>query len=101
MSVPKVACLMEKVFELLRNGTVEPASPTTLYDYSDFITGFRAMHDGKHMGKCVFEVTPQSTVSVAVPRTRDTLNLDPNGTYVIVGGLGGLGRGMASYLADR
>jgi NAD(P)-dependent dehydrogenase (short-subunit alcohol dehydrogenase family) len=101
MSVSKIAYLMEKVFELLRGGTIEPASPMTLYDYSDFITGFRAMHDGNHMGKIVFEVTPKSTVSVAVPRTRDTLNLDPRGAYVIVGGLGGLGRGMASYLAER
>lgn len=36
-----------------------------------------------------------------IPSRRPTYNFDPNATYVISGGLGGLGRSMAQWMANR
>ena len=36
-----------------------------------------------------------------VPTRKPTYNFDPNATYVISGGLGGLGRSMAQWMANR
>jgi len=99
-SVPKIAYLMEKAFELVRNGTVKPVAPIKVYDYTELEKVFRIMQEGKHIGKLVFKISPESIVNAA-PKKRNSLNLDPNGTYVLVGGLGGLGRGMALYFAKH
>ena len=36
-----------------------------------------------------------------VPSRKPTYKFDPDATYVISGGLGGLGRSMARWMADR
>jgi NAD(P)-dependent dehydrogenase (short-subunit alcohol dehydrogenase family) len=91
---------LEKVFDLIRDGTFKIVSPVTLYDYSEFEQVFRLMNDGKNIGKIVFKITPESIVN-ATPQKRSSFSLNPNSTYVLVGGLGGLGRGMAMYLAEH
>jgi hypothetical protein len=91
---------MENAFNLVRKRTVKVVTPVTVFDYSDLETAFRSMNEGKHVGKIVLRITPESMVN-ATPQKTNSLNLDPNGTYVLAGGLGGLGRDMALYLAEH
>lgn len=58
------------------------------------------MQNGHHTGKLVLKATEQSVIP-ALPHNAHPLELDPETTYVLVGGLGGLGRGLAIYLADH
>ena len=95
-----MAPILKKSFELVRGETVGLIKPTTVYKYSEIENAFRLMQQGKHMGKIVLKVDPDDLVPV-VPRNPHPLTLDANGTYVLVGGLGGIGRALAEYLAKN
>lgn len=56
------------------------------------------MQRGKHIGKLVFRSTASSRVP---PRQSEPRNLDSNSTYLLVGGLGGLGRAQALSMSEH
>ena len=58
------------------------------------------MQNGLHTGKLVLRASEDSVIP-ALPHDMHPMELHPNATYVLVGGLGGLGRGLAPYLADH
>ena len=95
-----MARVLKKSFELVREGTVGLIRPTTVYKYSEMEKAFRLMQQGRHTGKIVLKVDPDDLVPV-IPRNPHPLTLDANATYVLVGGLGGIGRGLAEYLAKN
>ena len=72
----------------------------TVFDYSDIQTAFRTMQNGLHTGKVVLKASEHSVIP-ALPHDAHPLQLRPDASYVLVGGLGGLGRGLAIYLADH
>lgn len=74
--------------------------PVTVFDYSDIQTAFRNMQNGLHTGKIVLKASEESIIP-ALPHDQHPLELRANATYVLVGGLGGLGRGLAPYLAEH
>ena len=52
------------------------------------------------LAKVVLKASEHSVIP-ALPHDAHPLQLRPDATYVLVGGLGGLGRGLAIYLADH
>ncbi|KAL8685250.1 MAG: hypothetical protein Q9224_005894, partial [Gallowayella concinna] len=96
----RVAALLSKVFELFRSGELRPVYPVNIFDYSDIQSAFRTMQSGLHVGKLVMKASEHSVIP-ALPHDAHPLELRPDATYVLVGGLGGLGRGIATYLADH
>lgn len=57
------------------------------------------MQNGHHTGKIILKASEQSVIPT-LPHHAHPMKLRSDATYVPVGGLGGLGRGLASYLAD-
>lgn len=92
--------MLGKVFKLFHSGVTKVVHPVTVFDYSNVEQAFRSMQNGHHAGKLVLKATDQSLVP-AIPHDPHPLELCPDATYVLVGGLGGLGRGLAVYLADH
>ena len=95
-----MARVLKNSFELVRDGTVGLVRPITVHKYSEMEKAFRLMQQGKHMGKIVLKVEPDDLVPV-IPRNPHPISLDANATYVLVGGLGGIGRALAEYLAKN
>ena len=58
------------------------------------------MQNGLHSGKLVLKAS-QDSIIPALPHDAHPVELRSDATYVLVGGLGGLGRGLAIYLADH
>ncbi len=81
-------------------GALTVVHPVTVFDYSDIQTAFRTMQNGLHTGKLVLKAREQSVIP-ALPHDAHPIKLNLDATYVVVGGLGGLGRGLAIYLADH
>ena len=92
--------VLRESFDLVRKGAVTLVTPTTIYKYSEIEHVFRLMQQGKHTGKCVLKVSPDDRVLVA-PRNPHPLVLSKDAAYVLVGGLGGIGRSLAAMLADH
>lgn len=87
------------VFKLLQKGTLRVAHPLTTYPVSQIEDAFRTMQQGKHRGKILLSFRREDKARGPVLcQAKDALRLDATATYLIVGGLGGLGRSLAREL---
>ncbi|KAI9046007.1 polyketide synthase module [Aspergillus affinis] len=91
---------LEDVFRMISEGKLQPARDVQLYGIGDMESAFRTMQGGKHIGKIVIEMRKDDQVTTVL-ETHPSTSLDANGTYIISGGLGGLGRTIATWLVDR
>ncbi|RYP67536.1 hypothetical protein DL771_007186 [Monosporascus sp. 5C6A] len=91
---------LKQVLGLVAQGSLAPAYPLQLHRVSEIQKPFRALQSGKTMGKIVVELRPDDTVE-AVLGPKPNHSMDPTATYVIAGGLGGLGRSVASWLVRQ
>ncbi|KAI0453135.1 hypothetical protein F5B21DRAFT_505692 [Xylaria acuta] len=92
--------LVSQVLKLFEQGAIGLIRPIAVHDFTDVESVFRTMQRGAHIGKLVLRITPESRV-LAAPQKSIRLNLDPNSTYLLVGGLGGLGRAQALFMAEH
>lgn len=73
--------------------------PISEYPMSALEKAFRTMQSGQHVGKIVVTVAPDD--AVLVRQERMPLFLKPNVSYLVAGGLGGIGRRICEWLVDR
>ena len=86
--------ILQDTFDLVHKGVLYAPSPLTAYPVGEIETAFRTMQRGKHRGKLALSY-PEGAQAKVYRRAKDALKLDPSATYLIVGGLGGLGRSLA------
>ncbi|KAF2490386.1 reducing type I polyketide synthase [Lophium mytilinum] len=90
----------EEVLQLFAAGKFHLVRSLNVYPATKVEEAFRAMQDGKTAGKIVLEMTPTIPVK-ALLATQPSFIIGHDATYVIAGGLGGLGRSVARWLVDR
>lgn len=91
--------LLQDIASLLGEGTIRPVSSIKEYTASDLEAALRFAQSDIHSGKVVVSLAKDDTVPVH-PSVRNVLRLRPNAAYIIIGGLGGLGRSAALYMAE-
>lgn len=90
--------IVDKAVELFNNGVFSPVKPITCMPIDRLESAFRLIAERKHVGKVVLEIPDGVVVQTALPPPpRATLASD--GTYIIAGGLGDVGRRLISLLA--
>ncbi|KAK1689375.1 beta-ketoacyl synthase domain-containing protein [Colletotrichum godetiae] len=89
---------LDKVLSLFADGTLKPVAPITAMPMTNIEDAFRLIHSRKHTGKVVLVCDEQTQVKLTLARP-PPLRLNSNGTYIISGGLGDLGRRIAKFLA--
>ncbi|KAL1970796.1 hypothetical protein VTN77DRAFT_2630 [Rasamsonia byssochlamydoides] len=92
--------LLAKVMGLVRSGAVTPVTPITTYAISRVEEALRTMQAGKHLGKVVITRHSRDPVKVISKRAMNH-TFKENASYIIVGGLGGLGRSISRWMVDR
>ncbi|GAB1318217.1 Polyketide synthase (Fragment) [Madurella fahalii] len=96
---PVVYRVLKAVMELLRTKAIRNISPIVTYPMAEIGRALRTMQAGKHIGKIV--VVPEKEDLVKTLPRRDSAILSPNASYLIVGGLSGIGRSIARWAVDR
>ena len=86
--------LLQRIFSHVERGEFMPL-PVTTMPISKVEEAFRLLQARKHMGKVVLRSDADSQVKVS---TRQPLRLHPNATYVVIGGLGSLGKHVCRHL---
>ncbi|KAL5041185.1 hypothetical protein BDW71DRAFT_213267 [Aspergillus fruticulosus] len=86
--------------DLVAAGHAKAPYPVQIYPVSQIETAFRHMQSGKSMGKLVIEMKKEDHV-LTVLQPKPANILDPNATYLIAGGFGGIARRTARWMADR
>ena len=92
--------LMKQTMALIQEKKITMPSPMNIVGLSQLEEAFRHMQSGKNSGKTVIEFEDDDQVPI-VPSKLPTYNFDSDATYVIAGGLGGLGRSAARWMVDR
>lgn len=95
------ARVFQKCCELVHDGTIRPPETITEFSYTDAEKGFRLLQLGKHTGKVVLVPKQDDLVPVLPPKYRNTKLFSPKKTYLLVGGLGGLGRTLAEWMVRK
>lgn len=91
--------------EGIKSGAVHPL-PATVFSETQVEQAFRFIGSGKHIGKVLLKIRDEESQKVieptaklvsAIPRTY----MNPDKSYVLVGGLGGFGLELANWLILR
>ncbi|KAL7898810.1 hypothetical protein HDV64DRAFT_291566 [Trichoderma sp. TUCIM 5745] len=96
----KLGQLIAETMRLFADGKIRVAKPTRVMDYTQIEEAFRSLQSGKSMGKTVFKPNPAHIVPI-MPEKPSRLQFDANASYVLAGGLGGLGRSIARWMVSR
>ncbi|KAE8353621.1 hypothetical protein BDV28DRAFT_164846 [Aspergillus coremiiformis] len=96
------ACMsaLAVIFDLLAEGKFQPPSPISTYGIGEMEKAFRLMQGGKHRGKLVIEMRKDDPV-MTVLKPKPNSWFEDNATYVVSGGLGGLGQSAVNWLVSR
>ncbi len=96
---PTVARLLALLLEQYLKGNFKPITPITVFDAEHVEDAFRFMQKGSHIGKIVIKLPEDNTLpwtpTVPVPQFRGDVS------YLLAGGLGGLGKAIASWMASH
>ncbi|KAE8406292.1 hypothetical protein BDV37DRAFT_292236 [Aspergillus pseudonomiae] len=91
---------LEDILSLMSKGILRPVQPLTSYGIGEIEAAVRFMQTGKHQGKLVLEIQMDDMVMTVLDR-KPNFTCDGSATYVIAGGLGGIGQSIAAWLVDR
>lgn len=97
--------VMRLVSEGIKNGAVKPL-PSTVYNENQIEQAFRYMASGKHIGKVVLKIREEESRKTMVPKPKTVhaiprTYMNPDKSYVLVGGLGGFGLELANWMVTR
>ncbi|KAJ4123008.1 hypothetical protein NW768_010000 [Fusarium equiseti] len=90
----------ERAVEFFRQGKIKALKPITAFDAKDATHAFHHLQDGNHIGNVVLNF-PTDPLTLDARVTAKGTTFDPHATYLLVGGLGGLGRSMAVWMVER
>ncbi|KAJ5762185.1 uncharacterized protein N7511_005567 [Penicillium nucicola] len=91
--------ILPNIAVMVAQRKIGPVSPIVDYTMTDLESAFRVMQKGTHMGKIVLRPVEGDIVKVLPPTKAPSLSSE--GSYLIVGGLGGIGKLLARALVNR
>ncbi|GAA2006213.1 hypothetical protein GCM10009799_37140 [Nocardiopsis rhodophaea] len=89
-----------EVVEGLNDGRFRPL-PHTTYPAIQVREAFDLLQHSRHIGKVIVTFDDEGLPTPVRPCPADPPRLDPGGTYLVTGGLGGFGAATARHLAQR
>lgn len=93
--------IMRETTELLVQGRIKPIRPIRAMDAVEIEQCFRSFQKGDHIGRIVVRLPVDVQELVVKPSKHTHATFEPNATYLLVGGLGGLGRAISLWMAQR
>ncbi|RYP69020.1 hypothetical protein DL771_006346 [Monosporascus sp. 5C6A] len=90
---------MVETAQLIGEDKLSPAHPVTSYSMRDVSEAFRHLQTESHVGKAVLSVG--SDVTVPMLQQSPIPKFSPDASYLLVGGVGGIGCSIARWMADQ
>ncbi|KAK4188780.1 highly reducing polyketide synthase AFT9-1 [Podospora australis] len=94
------ARMLGEIFDLVDQGVLKSPYPVTTYPMTQIEDAFRVMSARKHVGKVVLTADEQTMVRAARPKP-PALHLHREGTYIVSGGVGDIGKKICRFLAEK
>ncbi|KAI8966135.1 hypothetical protein F5Y11DRAFT_366391 [Daldinia sp. FL1419] len=94
------ASLISKIMELALQGMIQCPKPLHIIPVSNIEQAFRQLQSGRSPGRVLISLSHSDIVPKRLPY-RPKWKFDTNASYLIAGGLGGLGRLAIRWMASR
>ena len=79
---------------------LRPIQPVTQFAAVDVKRAFRHLQTGEHIGKLIVNIPTDSSELQSLLNIQP-IRFQPDAAYLLVGGLGGLGRSLATWMVER
>ncbi|KAH7021375.1 KR domain-containing protein [Microdochium trichocladiopsis] len=96
--------LLKLVIQYYREGYIEPISPIIIFPVEEVRECFLHMQKGQHIGKIVVDMQAKYegvAGAVATSARPFTFQFDSGAAYILVVGLGGLGRAVSTWMVEN
>lgn len=96
--------LLRDIVHLVKERYIHPIRPIKRFSSDAILEAFRYMQQGVHLGKIIVSMRDskgQLKLGGNIQSRRTKTNLDNSGAYLLVGGLGGLGRSVSTWMVER
>ncbi|KAI9657994.1 MAG: Type I Iterative PKS [Bathelium mastoideum] len=91
--------LLKKTMELYERSEIKPISPITQFEAHKVEDAMRFMQKGNHIGKVVVTL-PEDPEDLPVQSSEPDFKFREDASYLLVGGLGGLGQAITIWMAE-
>ncbi|PYH67688.1 type I polyketide synthase [Aspergillus vadensis CBS 113365] len=98
-NLPLASKVFVEVVDLLQKGIARPIRPLISMPFTKIEEAFRLMQTGQHIGKIVLEPADLELVPCVPPKV-PPYRFNPDATYVLAGGSGGLGRALGRWMVE-
>ena len=92
--------LLKQCMGFYRKKAIEPIKPMKVFGATQILDAFRYMQKGQHIGKIVVAM-PEDPNELELTPVVQELALRPEASYLLVGGLGGLGRAISTWMVEN
>ncbi|RDA94924.1 hypothetical protein CP533_0174 [Ophiocordyceps camponoti-saundersi (nom. inval.)] len=92
--------LVSQFLGFLAKGQIKPVQPIHQFSAKNIADAVRFMRSGEHIGKIVITV-PEDPTEIPSTKLADMSCLSDTSSYLLVGGLGGLGKGVTRWLVEK
>lgn len=92
--------LLEQCLVYYRQGGIEAVKPVKMFEAKGVVDAFRYMQKGQHIGKIVINLPEKLKELEAKPREKEMV-FKADVSYLLVGGLGGLGKAVSNWMVER
>ncbi|KAJ4305130.1 hypothetical protein N0V90_000660 [Kalmusia sp. IMI 367209] len=92
--------VLENLLKLAEEGVLRPPTPLHVYSVEKTEDAFRYFQSGRNTGRIVISMEDEAIVPKRVLHRKPWI-FDENASYLVVGGLGGIGRGIMKWMASR
>ncbi|EFQ92956.1 hypothetical protein PTT_09821 [Pyrenophora teres f. teres 0-1] len=101
-----VGSLLRSTMEFFRNGYIQAIAIDKIFPGSEVQEAFQHMQQGSHIGKIVLNIRESESGELQLGHVQPasmptTALLDSSASYLLVGGLGGLGRTVAVWMVQH
>lgn len=92
--------VLQRTLDFYRQGLLRPIQPITQFAAVDVKHAFRHLQTGEHIGKLIVNM-PTDSSELQSSLNIQPIQFQPDAAYLLVGGLGGLGRSLATWMVER
>ncbi|KAL3496347.1 hypothetical protein BJX62DRAFT_251184 [Aspergillus germanicus] len=86
--------------ELSAKNELVPIRPVKVYEATEVVDAFRYMQQGVHMGKILVKM-PEDPATLSFSPGLSPFSFNPDASYLLAGGLGGLGRSVSTWMVEQ
>ncbi|KKA30866.1 hypothetical protein TD95_000725 [Thielaviopsis punctulata] len=97
----EVNLLLNKTLDHFSRGHIKPITISEVFSAKDVSHGFSHIQANKHMGRVVLTFNVSESLAAFSSRKKQSIAFSSFKTYLLAGGMGGLGKSIATWMVEH